>query len=139
VQAADALRLPATTVTTPVFWLILRIMLAAVSAIMMLPWRVHRDPARISATGDRAGCAEAGLGCRTPVADPVRARRHANRRRPAATVVMVYGSTSGAACAINRAVPSPATAIRKTVAFNSLNPTLPEPRRIIRPAIPIRC
>src|ERR1039458_4064171 len=37
VQAAVEDRLPATTVTTPVFWLILRIMLAPVSAIMMLP------------------------------------------------------------------------------------------------------
>src|ERR1035441_2511480 len=38
VQAADALRLPATTVTRPVFWLILRIMLAPPSATMMFPW-----------------------------------------------------------------------------------------------------
>src|ERR1039458_723942 len=37
VHAAAVFRLPATTVSRPVFWLILRTMLAPVSAIMMLP------------------------------------------------------------------------------------------------------
>src|ERR1035437_7688476 len=38
VQAADALRLPATTGTRPVFWLIMRITFAVESAMMTLPW-----------------------------------------------------------------------------------------------------
>src|ERR1039458_6660651 len=112
VQAADALRLPATTVTRPVFWLILRIMVAP-----KLAWVAGQPLPILSA--------------------PVVVQTVAV---PPPTVVMVYGSTSGAAaCASSRGAPSPVKATRTTIAFNSLNPVFLEPRRIVRPrnSIPI--